>query len=130
MSLAEVMVALCVLGIAMGALYKVAITANHTSARARSHYIAVNLAKNHIERAKSHDFDQILFLAETNTIVDINGLTSTNGDFRRSTMVNLTGTGMVEVVVTVDIKDLKKGQFLGESESIAERLVRFQGRPK
>jgi len=130
LTLIEVCVALAVLAVATAGIYSLANMARRISIRARTHYLAVNLAKNHLERAKSRDFSQLSQFAESNTVVDVNGRLIANGEFRRSTSVSALQNGMRIVTVRIDIRDPYSGIFEGEDESVTQRLTEFAEKPK
>ena len=126
----EVMIALLVLGLAVAGMYRVAIMANRTSSQARNHYLAVNIAKNRLEQIKARDFSQIGRFVDSAVVVDMSGQPSLDGEFQRTTSVSNVGTGRVEVVVTVGIRDRATGSFLGESEFVSTQLTEFQDKPR
>ncbi len=62
------------------------------SKRIDKEYVATNLAKNRIERARTtkitHGFDSLTDLGETDTIVGSDGVPSPSGEYKRSTTVS------------------------------------------
>jgi len=129
-TLIEVCIALLVLAVAAGGMYTLANMANRISSQARSHYIATNLAKNRLETVKSRDFDQLANFLESNVVVNVNGDPTVSGEFRRTTFISGSATGLWAVTVQVGIRDQYSGSFTGEEESLTHRLADFQDKPK
>lgn len=67
------------------------------SKRIDKEYIATNLAKSRVERARTikatRGFDSLAGLGETDTIVDTVGVPDLNGEFKRSTTVTTNYNG-------------------------------------
>jgi prepilin-type N-terminal cleavage/methylation domain-containing protein len=130
MTLIEVLIALLIIAFAFGGMYVLATMASRTSSRARSHYVAINVAKSRLESAKSRDIAQIDRFLESNSVVNADGLACVDGEFRRSTSVTSVGTGIVEVTVMVDIRDPATGLFGGEHETVSAQLTDFKDKPR
>jgi len=86
--------------------------------RARDHYVAVNLAKNRLERAMSYTVTNMSYLVESQTPVDVSGENTTDPvpRYRRTTEVRYAATNLAEVTVTVDIYNRSALDFTGEKE--------------
>ncbi len=74
---------------------------------ARGHYTAINIAKNRMELVRTFDFGQVDDFLENNVIVNASGVPSTEGNYRRSTEVSTVSGNLLELVVTVDIRNQK-----------------------
>ena len=62
-TLVEVMVALFIFGIVVAGMCRLLVVVKETADRARDHYVAVNIGKNRVERARAYEF-QHLYLFE------------------------------------------------------------------
>lgn len=100
----EVVVAVALLVVAMGGVYRL-LTASMASRQvARDYYVGVVLANNRIERAKSLSFDNLALLAENEQPVDDLGMPDMQGRFLRSTVVEREWggePGLTRIMVTV-----------------------------
>jgi len=86
----------------------------------RNHYLAINIAKARIERARNLQYGDLPLLVETNIVVDDNGVPFSSGDFRRTTVVNTNHQpNLTLLTVNVDIRRLTTRQFASEKESVA-----------
>ena len=117
-TIVEVVVAILILGLCIGGLCQLAVNSRQLSDMARSHYTAINIAKNRLERAKTVEYDEIRFLAENGIIVDASGRADSTGQYRIDTGVSQAGTNLMELVVTVGIRNRMSLVFEGESESV------------
>ena len=109
---------MCVSGIA--ALF---VQTKQLSDKARSHYVAINLARNQLERAGSYtepgQLNSLSLLRESNAVVNTTGASDGEGDFRRTTMITAGVSGvsnLTELVVTVEIRNRKTLGWTGERE--------------
>ena len=125
-SLIEVVVSVVLLTMVMAGTYKI-ITATATLNRVvRNHYVAVNLAKNRLERARNFPYADLALLTESKVVVNDNGVPTTEGRFRRTTAIDTNYAPEVsQVTVTVDIMNLKSGAFSGESESASSLFTEY-----
>ena len=104
-TLTEIMVAIVILGMVMGGFFKVTTMARRTRKLAQSHYAAVIIANNRIERAKQAEFDDLYLLEETETVVNEMGTPDPDGAFLRSTAVHANYDGdplLKRIVVSVE----------------------------
>jgi len=93
---------------------------------ARNHYVAINIARARLERARDFAYTQLSSLAETNVVVDDSGNPSSSGYFRRSTLVNTNyQTGLTKVEVRSDIRDSRSLNFTTENESVASLFTEY-----
>ena len=123
MTLVEVVVALFIFALVTAGMMKLMSVVSESSDRAREHYQAVNICKNRIERARSFDFAQIHTFEEDKVLVDKNGQPADDANFRRTTVVNEIGTNLVEMIVTVEIRNRKTWEFDGVSEHVRSMLA-------
>ena len=117
-TLVEVMVAILILGLCMGGLCQLAANARQLSDMARSHYTAINIAKNRLERAKTVEYDELQFLTENDVVIDASGRADSTGNYRVNTSVSQSQTNLMELVVTVGMRNPLSLAFEGEGESI------------
>jgi hypothetical protein len=82
----------------------------------RAHYIAVNIAKNRIERAKTLEYSDLLLVKDNDGIVNTSGAADPDGFFKVTTQVTAANSNLMEVVVTVGIKNRTYLDFRGEQE--------------
>lgn len=116
-TLIEVIIAILILAMCIGGLCQLFVNVQQLSDMSRSHYIAINIAKNKIERAKTLGYTDLYLLSETDGIVNENGAPDDpDGFFRVTTLVQPSGSNLMEVVVTVDIKNRLNLDFCGEQE--------------
>jgi len=120
--LIEVVIALFVFSMSIAGMCALAVIVKESSDRARDHYVAVNLAKNRLERAKSFDFIQLYTFRESQLLVDLNGTPVTasdpRGDYRRTTIVTNVTDNLTEVRVTVEIRNRQTWGFVPGVEDI------------
>lgn len=126
-TLVEAVIALMIMGVSIVGICQMIVLARESSDRARDHYIAINLARNRIERARTLPYSQIPLMGESLVVVDEGGAASASGLFRRSTVVSNLSAGLSEMVVTVEIMDRRTRSFQGVSESAQSMLWEFQG---
>ena len=119
MTLVETIVALCILSMCIGGICALIVSARELSDRARSHYTAVNIAKNRLERASALGFDQLPDFHEADVVVDHSGNPAAYGHYRRSTTVLEAGTNLRELVVAVEIRNRLSTDFDGEIETVS-----------
>lgn len=130
-SIVEVVVALGLLSLVMAAAYPVLITASRISRVARNHYIAVALAQNRMERARTLNYGDLGYLVESNVVVNDLGSPLAEGNFRRTTSI-LTNSwaNLARFSVQVDIRNLRSRQFVGESESLSTYMTKYEVMPQ
>ena len=124
-SLIELVVAMVLLAVVMGGAYSL-ISQSAVMARiARNHYVAVTLAQNRLERARNFAYDDLPLLAENAVVCDENGSPAPLGSFRRTTAIDSTyTTNTTEIVVTVEIKSLRSGNF-DRQEQVASVFTEY-----
>jgi hypothetical protein len=77
------------------------IAALKTQHMAGSHYAAMSIARNRIQRARSLNFDSLGLLSESEFRVDEFGLQSSSGRYFRTTSVTNYSTNCIELTVGV-----------------------------
>jgi len=119
-TLVEVVIAVTLIVVVLAGAYNLIIHAARVSRMARNHYIAVNLAKNHIERARNFRYADLYMMEESNLVMDENGGPANDGRFRRTTtVVSDVEPGLTSVNVAVQICNLRTGEFGDEQEFIS-----------
>ena len=78
------------------------IAALKTQHMSSSHYTAVTIARNRIQRARSLNYDSVGLLSETEIRVDGFGLQSSSGLYFRTTSVSNYAVNCVELIVGVN----------------------------
>jgi len=126
LTLVEAVVALMIFALCIAGFCGASVCFRELSDRARTHYTAVNIAKNRLERAKTAEFSQLHLFEESQTRVDYLGSTDASGDYRRTTSVSNATEGLTEVVVTVEIKDRVTLGFDRESETVGTYIADFE----
>jgi prepilin-type N-terminal cleavage/methylation domain-containing protein len=125
-TLIEVVVSAVLLTMVMAGTYKIITATASLNRVVRNHYVAVNLAKNRLERARNFPYADLSLLTESKVVVDDNGVPTTSGRFRRTTAINTNyAPEVTQIMVTVDIMNLRSGAFSGESESAASLFTEY-----
>ena len=113
MSLTEVVMAMALITLCIGGIITVVVQSADMGHTADYTYVAIDLAKNRIERIRQirneKGYDIIPQTAETDTIIDRNGIPDLNGDFKRTTTIEPTSTRLTKVTVGVTYK--RRGLF-------------------
>ena len=111
MTLTEVIMAVALTALCIGGILAVIIQWLGLTQSTDNVYIATNIARSRIEKARGTRIDQgyinISTLQETDTLVDEEGLSPLNGnlDFKRSTAIDTaTYPGLTKVTVSVKYK--------------------------
>jgi len=126
LTLIEALVAIFVLSLCIGGMCKVAVCLKQTSDKARSHYVAINIAKNRLERMRTFDFNELYLFAEDKVLINVSGNPDSGGDYRRSTVLSEMQTNLIEAAITVEIRDRISRGFDGEGENIESCFADIQ----
>lgn len=118
LTLIEVAVAMFCFGIAISGMCLLTIATKESNDLARDHYVAVNLAKNRLERSHSYGFDQLGLFAESDVIVDESGRPDPNGHYRRSTIVSNVTPLLYHVEVNIEILNRVSLEFDPGAEGV------------
>ena len=125
-TIVETVISIVMLMMVMAGAYKIITTTASLNRVVRNHYVAANLAKNRLERARNFPYADLSMLAESQVVVNDNGVPNTDGRFRRTTAVNTNhAVGVTAITVTVDIKNLRSGIFGTESEDISSLFTEY-----
>ncbi len=127
MTLVEAVVAITLLVMVMGGAYALIAQTRYTLHAVRDHYLAVNIAKARLERARNFRYEDLHLLEEDRVRVDAYGSVDINGPFRRSTTVTLQGVSndLTKVSVKIEIRDRRTGQFRGQQETLSILLTEY-----
>lgn len=104
LTLIEVMIAVLLFALMIGALLSVCIQSAGAGRRGDLAYQAYNLAKNRVETVKALSFADISSAAESATVINEEGIPTAGGLFSRDTTVTTSYSGdanLVQVTVTV-----------------------------
>ncbi|MBI4432385.1 MAG: prepilin-type N-terminal cleavage/methylation domain-containing protein [Candidatus Omnitrophica bacterium] len=109
-TLIEVMIAVFIFLIGMASLLSVLIQSMQAGKRAEHIYTAYNLAKNHMERLKSMDYNSLGSAAESAVLIDGEGNPDANGLYSRSTTVTTSYSGNANLtLVAVSVQYTMQG---------------------
>jgi type II secretory pathway pseudopilin PulG len=127
MTLVETMVAIMIFGLSIGGMVSLVLVTRQLTDQARRHYVAINIAKNRVERARTFDWLQLDTFQETDTPVDVNGKTTdpSSADYHRTTTVNQVGERLLEFTVRVEIRDKVTLGFDGEYEEMKTYIAHY-----
>ena len=129
MTILEVIIAVSIFSICVVGMCALIQKSRELSDMARDHYIAVNIAKNRLERVRTYDFDQITEFSELEgTPVDVSGNDVSGSDYRflRFTAVSNVTANLREVNVIVGIRNRVSLTFTGERESVKSLFADYQ----
>jgi hypothetical protein len=119
-TLVEAVISAMLLALAIAGSYMLIAQTGRLIRGARNHYVAVNVAKSRVERARGFQYSDLWLLRETNLVVDYNGVPLSAGEYRRSTIVNTNyQPNLTLVTVDVEMRNQKTQLFVGEKESVA-----------
>lgn len=104
-TMVETLVALTLLAVFTTGACKLLLSHRRLTDMARAHYTAINIAKNRMELVRTFDFGQVNDFLETDVIVDASGVPDTEGNYRRSTAVSTVSGNLLELIVTVDLRN-------------------------
>ena len=124
-SVVETMVALVLLAFFITGSSKIILAQRKLIDKSREHYSAINIAKNRIELCRTFEFGQMSDFLENKITIDLNGASDTDGNFRRSTVMNAVSSNIVEMVVTVEIRDRMSLLFDGENEELTTYFAEY-----
>ena len=128
-TIVETIVALTILATFIAGAARVILAHRQLSDKARAHYTAINLAKNHIEQVRNMrraDYAQIFAMTENGVPVNADGdPDSANGKFRRTTIITVDTNNIYRlgIEVTVEIKNPITLAFEGENEHVKSYMA-------
>ena len=125
-TIVETIVALTIFAVFMAGTGKLLVSHRAIADVTREHYTAVNIAKNRIELARTFRFEDLMGFGENNVVVDTFGepAAAAVGNYRRSTAINLVTNNLVQLTVTVDIRNHKTWAFDGIVQEV-ESFISF-----
>lgn len=125
-TLIEAVVSAVLLALVIAGSYTLLVRSAALIRAARNHYIAMNICKARIERARGFNYYQLSLLTETNLVVNDDGTPLSSGDYRRTTNISTNyQQGLTLMTVVTEIKSLKPRQFVGENESSAALFTEY-----
>lgn len=125
-TLIEAVVSAVLLALVIAGSYTLLVRSAALIRGARNHYVAMNIAKARVERARGFNYYQLSLLAETNMVVSDDGSPLSSGDFRRTTLVNTNyQSGLTLMTVITEVKNLRTRAFIGENESAAALFTEY-----
>lgn len=126
MTLVEVIFAVVVLSVVLTAAFPMIVMGSRLCRTARNQYIAVTLAQNQMERAGVFNYSELYLLAENAVQMDENGSPSSEGDFRRTTMIATNVfPNVTQVSVNVEIRSIRTGVFDGQCNGLTNMFVKY-----
>jgi Tfp pilus assembly protein PilV len=129
MTLVETIMALFIFSICIGGICSLMIMSRESSDRARSHYTAVSIAKNRLERMRVAQFSEVGLFAESAVVVNYAGVAMPNGDYQRTTTISNVSSTLKQVTVTVEIRNRVTRAFDGIGETLNTYLADFYTTP-
>ena len=121
----ETIVALSLFAVFTTGACKLLLSHRKVSDMAREHYTAINIAKNRMELVRTFDFGQVDDFTEDNVMVDSSGTPDTEGYFRRTTEVSNVSSNLVEITITVDIRNRKTLVFNPANEVLSTYFAEY-----
>ncbi|MEN8254947.1 MAG: hypothetical protein ABFR33_05695 [Verrucomicrobiota bacterium] len=92
---------------------------------ARAHYTAINIAKNRMELVRTFDFGQVDDFLENNVVVDASGMPDALGNYRRSTTVRNINSNLLELTVTVDLRNRQTLAFTPAKQEVSTYFAKY-----
>lgn len=126
LGLVEVIISLFIFASTIAGMCAVMVMMRTAGDRARDHYVAINLAKNRLERAMSFGFDQLSLFAESQVMLNGQGAPAAAGDFRRTTTVTTITPTLKEVRVTVEIRNRDTWTFVPGMQDVRSYVADIQ----
>lgn len=125
-TLMEAIISIVLLAIVIAGSYSLVLRSANSIYSARNHYLAVNISKARIERARNFAYSELYLLGESQVLVDDCGNPLTDGPYRRSTTVNTNyQVGLTSIAVTTEIRDLKTKTFKNDSETVTGLFTEY-----
>lgn len=125
-TLVEAIISTALLVMVIGGSYVLVDRSQALIYSARDHYVAVNISRARLERTRDFAYDQLLSLAESNIVVNDSGVPTSDGYFRRTTMVTPNyQPGLTKIEVRTDMRNSKSMNFTIENESLATLATEY-----
>jgi len=125
MTVVETVVALTIFAIFTTGACKLLLSHRQVSDMARAHYTAINIAKNRLELVRTYDFDQVNNFVEDKVVVDTSGIPSADGNYRRTTQVSNISSNLLELTVTVGIRNRRTLQFNPANQELSTYFANY-----
>lgn len=125
MTVMEAMMAVFILAMGVAGIAGLIVQTVKLTDMARAHYVAVNIGKNRLERARVMPYSDLESLIEDKTRVNVSGDPDVAGDYRRTTTVTNVTENLKELVVTVAVWDRVNLVFTNESEIIRSLYTEY-----
>jgi type II secretory pathway pseudopilin PulG len=125
MTVVETLVALTIFAVFTTGACKLLMSHRQISDMARAHYTAINIAKNRLELVRTFDFGQVDDFLEDKVVVDASGVPDSMGNYRRSTEVGNVSSNLLELTVTVDIRNRQTLVFNPANEQLSTYFAEY-----
>lgn len=125
-TLVEAVISTVLLVLVIGGSYSLVSRCQALIYSARNHYVAINISRARLERARDFAYDQLYLLTETNVVVNDSGVPASSGYFRRTTLVSPNcQPGLTKLEVRTDIRNAKSLEFIGDNESVSTLATEY-----
>lgn len=125
-TLLETVMAIMILGVGFAGACALIVQTGNLSDMARDHYVAINLCKNRIEKARAMPFAAVTSLCETNVVVDEGGNVISSARFMRTTDMVYVQTNLIQMTVRAEVKNRFTLDFSSnDCETIATYVVEY-----
>lgn len=125
-TLVEAVISTMLLVMVVAGAYTLINQSSRLTRGARNHYVAINIAKARIERARNFPYNQLPMMQESALTLDDAGNPASSGYFRRSTIVSTNeAPGLTRITVQVEMRNLKTREFIGEKETISGLFTEY-----
>jgi prepilin-type N-terminal cleavage/methylation domain-containing protein len=125
MTLVETLVALSLLAAFTTGACKILVSHRKVADMARGHYTAINIAKNRMELVRTFDYGQVNDFLEDKVIIDASGVSDTEGNYRRSTEVSNVSSNLLELKITVDMRNRETLVFNPANEILVSYFAKY-----
>lgn len=125
-SIMESVISMMLLAIVLTGSYSLIVRSASAIRSARNHYIAVNISKARVERARNFAYNELYLLGESLVVVDESGNPISGGSYRRTTTVNTNyQPNLTQITVETEVRDRLSNTFKGESESVSGLFTEY-----
>ena len=130
MTLVETLVALGLFAMFVAGMAGIVVMSRQVTDQARSHYQAINIAKNRLETTRTFGFDEVGLFEEDEVRIDVDGSPDSDGRFRRTTVISNITPQLVQVMISVEMLDRISLEFEGEEEVLRSRIADYMELPE
>jgi type II secretory pathway pseudopilin PulG len=124
--LVETLVALTIFAVFITGASRLLMHHRQMSDSARANYTAINIAKNRMELIRTFQFTELNSFVENQTVVDEGGFPdAANGQYRRTTSFRTVNTNLLEMAITVEIRNRKTLRFDGAQQQLTTFLSHY-----